>query len=80
VVQREVKKGIEATHTDLLGRLVGYVGFIFGRLDRVHPEAGLIHRAIQYTQHAYDTLPEGGFAQKPQIAQKVLGLPQNPLV
>lgn len=56
LVRNEVRKEIESTEKELRGRLVGYVGFVFGRLRKVNPE--LIHPAIQYSQYAYETLPD----------------------
>lgn len=55
-VEQEVQKRLEEQEKELRGRLVGYVGFIFGRLRVVRED--FIGSAIHYSQTAYEFLPE----------------------
>lgn len=56
LVQQTVRREIEKSEKQLRGRLVGYVGFIFGRLSATHSD--LIHEAINFALRAYETLPD----------------------
>lgn len=56
LVRDEVSDQIELAIREVRARLVGYVGFIFGKLSRQHGE--LIHNAIKFTSMCYESIPE----------------------
>lgn len=56
MVHKAVKSEMDYRENELRGRLVGYVGFIFGRLREVKPD--FIHAAIDYSGRAYERLAD----------------------
>lgn len=56
VIEKEVERRTAAHERELRGRVVGYVGFIFGRLRDVRPD--FLHSAIHYSEAARDFLPD----------------------
>lgn len=56
LVRRAVREETESRELELRGRLVGYVGYIFGRLRSVRSE--FLDSAIDYSKRAYLLLPD----------------------
>ena len=54
-LKEAVQREIDVHERELRGRLVGYVGFMFGRLRDLRPE--FIDEAIRYSELAYTVLP-----------------------
>lgn len=56
LVRRTVRQELEPSERELRGRIQGYVGFIFGKLQDVRPD--FVNQAITYAQRAHETLPD----------------------
>ncbi|MGB6924168.1 MAG: hypothetical protein WBE08_11980 [Methyloceanibacter sp.] len=55
-IAAEVKAQLKASELELRGRLVGYVGYIFGRLSEIRPD--FIHPAINHSRLAFGLLSD----------------------
>ncbi len=55
-VSSEIAKHINEQSEITNARIMGYLGFIYGQLRKINPE--LIERAIEFSRHAYQFLPD----------------------
>jgi hypothetical protein len=57
-VKKTVGREIERKEREMLCRLLGYVGFIFGMLHRVGLQPEFITQAVDFSKRAYEVLPD----------------------